>query len=660
VAIGRKSDSKNYLGGFLKLGIVGTLWLGLLLEAKNGCEDFKQTKEKLNSTLRAYQCAESGNVTECKKVLGVGDLGFAPLVGIAGIEMGKKINARIRRKDIVLCPLHVLNQLTPNQLTPNHAEKLFWVSAFLVGDRAWAACISETKVMSDRLRTILLQNKKELTAMINEQKKHLEGGNSNNKLALEKQSQLQEALSVQQTEVDSINERMNNSSKFKEAIPLIENNPSVSAKVSELLEQAKNFDETSGKTKQAVVYELNKDLEMALYQEPNLTDVERAKIKNGMLMRFSQTIDKAKLRGQMAKTQGEVDLLNNQQASTSKLDGDQVNRMQQNLSTLEAKQVELDNLYKKIAHSNDLGVNGVKEVIGKMYDSNGLSEASITGLNHASMVTDSPNFNRAIGNVGRQMPLSPMSYKRYFVKSALGIVSSVGFLSAASAAEMEDNAENVLNAFDPVAMLTSSSGKTRKHCEDHPKSVLIPRDPAQECLFSKSFTKPIYDKLLQADDRELAYLFQDEGVCDFIYGNYLKYYPKSKTRRVNCQSQNIVVDFDNGVSINLFNRLDGTIRFKPPNEEFSIEYIREPHKPAIFNFFADRARQRLSSGEMKAKYPDLYQSITNLLPAALELEACCHPNFGAMPSEKDCARLGVNEQSLEEDHSINDVPAGSR
>jgi hypothetical protein len=634
--------------------------------ASGGCSDIEASKNKMNSVLRAYQCSKATSVDECKNFLGLGEYGQAAIAALAAGAIGKKVVSQMRPDHFVLCPLN----FKTSQIKRQNQQSL-WAWQLILGYQAWSACFQQEPLIQRNLFWGVHGDINTLDGKIKAAQTNLEN--------LKKQ---QETKKAKAPDVDpgQIDEARSKLAQAQQRIEDLQKEMSADKDVPRIGSSLKKrYPDVEQKFKNLILPASSADanldeLKSQLYTSMKNAGMSEAEMQESLtpLAKRLKTLNaigkqKQKINGFEADLE-QYNAVQSNSASTASsasanVDSDNIIDMdkklgdsEQLLQTLQDKKQELEKIKDQLALSKPLSADQLTEAAHRIYNSEAFGNETALHLRTAGGVLEEmerKTKHAAINTArsqGRSVPFKApaiekgkirpsLSIKSTIAKSVLGFAATAVGMEAASAANFEKPLIMAMDAADPTAIFHMED-LGGSNCGDMVPSILITRNPEKGCGFDMEFNAKTYESFLKAEGADLAALYQDPGVCQFIQYNYDRYYPRSTMKPINCVSSNIVVDFNNHSSINVGS---DSIRFTPPDQETSIKYtLGSGSVPERFAFVGQRERQNLSAKDAREKFPEQFDYVNNLRAAALEIDSCCHPEKGPMPSESDCGRYGIS------------------
>lgn len=652
---------------FKFLFYIFSLTYGFQLIADDGCSDFAAMKNKMNSVVRAYQCSNASSLEECKKFLGVGEIGQITLAALAAGAIGKKIVSHMRPENYVLCPLDF--KTSQNRLT---FDLNYWVLHLIFGQKVLGACFRQEPVIQRNLywgvdgdiKTIndkIKATKGEIAEQEKQKKAESEPSSTKARPESPDFTQIEEVKNKKETiekNIEALKKEMADDKLVPQiAADLKRNHKEIDRKIEELISAAK---------KTAVD---PRELNLRLYdilKPMGLSEEQMANYFTPLAKRLKAIATSEKLKQKLIGLEYDLDRMKNGQtvnpnraSDVADTASDIDNKMVDNhklVDLLEEKKKALEKIRASLDLSKNLSADQLTEMAHQIYNTEAFGDQTahhlmvsgniLEGIKREAEFAAQKN-TRFGGGASRatKVPVlengkirASLNLKAMFVKSILGVASSIVGMEAASAANLEKPVEAAVSAFDPTSIFYAED-LGGSNCGDMVPSVLIARDPEKGCFFNMEFTPKVYETFLKAEDFDLESLFKDPGVCEFITKNYDNYYPRSTMKPVNCSSPNVVIDFNNRSSINVGR---DSFRFLPPNQETSIKYNLDPKVSKKFTFIAEREQHSLAADTMRERFPEHYAQASKMMAAAVEIEACCNLSGGAMPSESDCGRYGIN------------------
>lgn len=650
------------------------------------CSDFAKTKNKVISLIRGSQCENSNSINDCEMKLGIGVLGASALVALAGAKIGKASGKNIRYPSFCLNDARLENKY----LKQNSPFNIFFE------DRAWAlSCISKTQLLQSDLlyklngniqkTKILITQQQEL--LVAEVKKSIPLGEGNANFITAKNGDKVEKTAKGTVAVADLQEKYTNTlaSKYPKIIPQLKRTgnstfeqPYVTGYTIDDLRLRTQNDINPNAFMQALdnhrelVNGTANEIHRSWSQnssEVKMWDSFGIELQDGTKVELNSNMS-----GFRFDKEGNIQHWTDPIVVWNKANnfGDgtyvpklnqvapvvSVEQMKEHLEKLQTGLTELTQIQGKLNSPISMNPEEFTQVINKLSQSTILDPLTVEALRNAEYQLNesarSAAYQTAKEVASRGMMLSneraalesatlrdtlkpSLKLKTWAIKSGLGLMTTAGFVSGASAANLENKAEVALETLDPMSAVIYSKD-LGGNCSDVAPS-LIPRNKEAGCNFDLRSNPVTNQMFLTASDQDLQKLFKDKGVCDYVEANYNRFFPKTQMQPVRCSPNKIAVNFSDSSSINLENN---TITFKRKEGVEQLQYsLNEQDKQKPFQYRKDRSLNILSGSNLEKQFPEISQYYKSRLAVALEIRSCCNPSVGTTPSESDCGRYGI-------------------
>ncbi len=606
---------------------------GFALPSEFSCGNFAETKNKLYSIMRAYQCETSQGLDSCREFLGLGELGaIAAGVGTAGL-IGKSAANRIRNPEFVMCPLgHAL-------LRGNPLKEFFLPTA-------WADCVSTEPLLKRKLSELANNDLVEINRRIAEQQKQIEYMNeikeqdkANQALAAPK-DKVQELKELQQKLFDEQKKLADAAAALKDTLSSLPADVKQDVVTGIAALQKENLESSSSHPYDRIA-RAQKSLHEYVDSLPRLSSSQREALKrqgsevlkNEMGVQIYDT--KIKTGGYGSASTG---------GSPVKYDAKLAGEMKNNLSVLEAQKKKLqevvDNLAKPL-YEFPKSYDRLKQWMLDLVNTNSISANTKTSLHamdfHIANLEVNPRQPTSSFRGVRISNFRSINPKLFLARTMGSVLLTTGVMSAAQAADVGQKADDVLAFTDPVSLaMRASAGPLGGNCGMNVPSPYFPMDPDKGCNYDFDWNDRIQTAAAEANDAQLAEMFKQQGVCDGIQRNFEKYYPKL-SGKVNCQTSPLNVKLSDGSS---FAYKDNDYLITTGRNSERVGHYKK--RSGIDEYSTGKGGEKvdLNASEFSKEYPDHWAEFNRLKAIALSVHSCCSDS-GMRPPENECNRYGI-------------------
>lgn len=605
---------------------------------KTACKNFDLTKEKLNAILRSHACKDV-DYYECEQQLGLGKMGLITLGAGAMEAAALTAHAKVRNPNFVMCAV---------SQAPIFHFKMgpFWPSV------AYAKCYDYLSSWSQGLRHDIQENLRKIDDLITQQKNAMDIIDKDKKVAVLSEKEAKKGLE----ELNNTNRE--NSLKIK----------GLFAEVSELKAE-----------KSGVSKDFNEWANQLQKLRNNPTDngaITKEAYKKSYDIFLNEGVRKNFITPEQASNFNKL-LSSEFNTSTKQL----IFLEKLNLEKLIEKKKISEQLFEEFTRnsaissyeSKNLRARAFFDIIDKFNQSEAFTDQFKKRLDYFSKEliekyeTELVGFNRsmyALSNRASKPIAAPLKIRKYselpawfsrskLLKSSLGVITSMGAMTAASASEVEGVA-GVLDLTDPLyitykALSVGSAGDCKA------MNSMVPRDPNNNCQIINEMNDELFKTFSEADNEELESLFGSQEVCGYIQGTYEKNYPKVKSKNLTCSSPKPWnLEFENKTKLVI---QSDKVELSGAELAGTLQYdlsAAKTVKPIVIKEYGETFR--VAHQWHRNVLPDYRKIWQQMKVSAIEMVSCC--SDGVTPSESECARYGIKSKST--DGAGKDPAAGQK